>query len=89
MDQWRNKNITNSFHRLFLTTVIDYNEGWDMPVVDLLVSFLPTDVEDVTMLLGGWLAKLMVTMAPQVYCKYVTVNAKGTKISLVKMQKAL
>ena len=41
------------------------------------------------MLLEGWLAELIAIMAPQVYGKYVTVNAKGRKVLFVKIQKAL
>ncbi len=45
--------------------------------------------EDITMVLKGRLAELMVQVAPNLYRKYITVDRKGTAILYVKMQKAL
>ena len=48
-----------------------------MAVINLTGAFLHADVdEDITMLLEGWLAELMVIANPQAYQKYATVNVK-------------
>ena len=41
------------------------------------------------MVMEGRLADLMVMTAPQIYCKYITINSKGRKMLFVRMQKAL
>ncbi len=39
--------------------------------------------------LDGILAELMVTVAPNIYCKYITTNAKGKPVLNVQLEKAL
>ncbi len=57
---------------------------------DIPGAFLHADVdEDITMVLKGRLAELMVQVAPNLYRKYITVDRKGTTILYVKMQKAI
>ncbi len=41
------------------------------------------------MVLKGELAEMMVNIAPQIYCKHITVDKKGTPVLYVKLQKAL
>jgi hypothetical protein len=41
------------------------------------------------MVLKGELAEMMVHIAPQIYCKHITVDKKGTPVLYVKLQKAL
>jgi hypothetical protein len=49
-----------------------------------------TDVdEDVLMVLKGELAEMMVLIAPQIYCKHITIDGKGSPVLYVKLQKAL
>ena len=64
--------------------------GAMLPVLTSPGAIQHTDIdEDITMVLNGRLAELMVQVAPNLYRKYSTVNRKGTAILYVKMQKAL
>ncbi len=75
---------------VFITTVIDAHKWRNVACYDIPGAFLHADVEkDITMILKGRLAELMVKMAPNLYRKYITVDKKGTAIIYVKMQKAL
>ena len=75
---------------VFNTVVIDAHEGRDVACFDIPGAFLHADVdEDITMVLKGRLAELMVQVAPNLCRKYITVDRKGTAILYVKMQKAL
>ena len=75
---------------VFITAVIDAHEGRNVACFDIPGAFLHADSdEDITMVLKGRLAELMVQVAPNLYRKYITVNRKGTAILYVKMQQAL
>jgi hypothetical protein len=77
---------------VFITAVINAHEERDVACFDfdILGAFLHADVdEDITMVLKGRLAELMVQVAPNLYRKYITVNRKGTAILYDKMQKTL
>jgi hypothetical protein len=75
---------------VFITTVIDAHEGRNVACFDIPGEFLHADVdEDITMVLKGRLAELMVQVAPNLYRKYITVDSKAMTILYVKMQKAL
>jgi len=75
---------------VFITAVIDAHEGRDVACFDIPGAFLHAESdEDITMVLKGRLAELMVQVAPNLYRKYITVDRKGTAILYVKMQKAL
>jgi hypothetical protein len=75
---------------VYITAVIDAHEGRDVACFNNLGAFLHTDVdEDITMVLKGRLAEMMVQVVPNLYRKYITVDRKGTAILYVKMQKAL
>jgi hypothetical protein len=75
---------------VFITAVIDTHEGRDVACFDISGAFLHANVdEDITMVLKGRLAELMVQVAPNLYRKYITVDRKGVAILYVKMQKAL
>ncbi len=41
------------------------------------------------MCLDGILAELMVKIAPRMYCKFVTINAKGKPVFYVQLEKAV
>jgi hypothetical protein len=73
---------------VFITTVVDMHKGCNDACFDIPGAFLHTDIEkDITMVLKGRLAKLMVQVMPNLYRKYITVNWKGRAIFYVKMQK--
>jgi hypothetical protein len=73
-----------------ITAVIDAHKECDVACFDIPGAFLHTDLdEDITVILKGRLAKLMVKVAPNLYRKYISVVAKGLGILYVKMQKAI
>jgi hypothetical protein len=90
---WSKQDITSptvATELVFITAVIDVHEGRDIACFDIPGVFLCADVnEEVTMVLKGRLAELMVQVAPNLYRKYITVDRKGMAILYVKMQKAL
>jgi hypothetical protein len=62
----------------------------DVGCFDIPGAFLHADSdEEITMILKGRLAELMVLVAPNLYRKYIAVNRKGTTILYAKMQKAM
>ncbi len=75
---------------VFITTVIDAYKGLDVACFDIPGAFLHANLDkDITMVLKGRLAELMVQVAPILYRKYISVDRKGTAILYVKMQKAM
>jgi hypothetical protein len=75
---------------VFITAVIDVHVGQDVACFDIPGAFLHADLdEDITMVLKGRLAELMVQVAPNLYRKYISVNRKGKAILYMKMQKAM
>jgi hypothetical protein len=92
-DTWSKQDTTSptvATESVFITAVIDAHEGRDVGCFDIPGAFLHADVdEDITMVLKGRLAELMVQVAPNLYRKYITVDRKGTAMLYVKMQKAL
>jgi hypothetical protein len=75
---------------VFITALINAHKGWDVATFDIPGAFLHAHSdEDITMILKGKLADLMVQVAPNLYRKYITVDRKGTAILYVKMQKAM
>ena len=81
---------TVSTESVFLTAVIEARERRDVACYDIPGAFLHADSnEDITMVLKGRLAELMVQVAPNLYRKYITVDKRNTPILYVKIQKAL
>ena len=75
---------------VFITAVIDAYEGRDVAYFDIPGAFLHAESdEDITMILKGRLAELMVQVAPNLYQKYITVDRKGTAFLYVKMQNVM
>jgi hypothetical protein len=75
---------------VFIMAIVDAHEGRDMACFNIPGSFLHADSEkDITMILRGRLAELMVQVAPNLYRKYITVGREGTAILYAKMQKAM
>ena len=81
---------TVSNESVFLTSVVDAHERRDVACYDIPGAFLHADSdEDITMVLKGRLAELMVQVAPNLYRKFVMVDKRNTPILYVKIQKAL
>jgi hypothetical protein len=75
---------------VFIIVIVDVHKGRNVACFDRPGAFLHADVkEDITMVLKGRLAELMVQVMPILYRKYITVDREGTAILYVKMQKAL
>jgi hypothetical protein len=68
------------------TAIVDAHKGRDVACFDIPGAFLHTDSDkDITMILRGRLAELMVQDALNLYRKYITVDRKGGVILYVKM----
>ena len=90
---WSKQDTTSptvSTELVFITAVIDAHEGRDVACFDIPGAFLHADSdENITMILKGQLAELMVQVAPNLYRKYITIDRKVKAILYVKMQKAI
>ena len=77
---WAKQDTTSptvAMESAFITAVINAHEGRDVACFDIPEAFLHTDVEeDITMVLKGRLAELMVQVAPNLYRKYITVHSR-------------
>jgi hypothetical protein len=86
---WSKQDTTSptvSTESVFITAVIDAHEGRDVACFDIPGAFLHADSdEDITMILKGRLAELMVQVAPNLYRQYITIDWKGKAILYVKM----
>jgi hypothetical protein len=72
------------------TATIDEHEGRDVAVVDVPKAFLAADMDEYVLItIKGRLAELMVKAAPNIYRKYITLDANNQPILYVKLQKAL
>jgi hypothetical protein len=70
--------------------VINAHEERDVACFDIPGAFLHADSdEDITMILKGRLVELMAKVAPNLYRKFISVDAKGLAILYIKMQKAI
>jgi hypothetical protein len=74
----------------FIKAVVDAQEGRDVMCFDIPGTFLHADSDkDITMILRGRVAELMVQVAPNLYRNYITVDRNGMAFLYVKMQKAM
>jgi hypothetical protein len=81
---------TVAVESVMITATIDAHEGRDVAVVDVPGAFLSADMDEyVIMTIKGRLAELMVKAAPNIYRKYITLDANNQPILYVKLQKAL
>ena len=81
---------TVSLEAIFLQSTIFAHEHRNVAKCDIPGAFLQADNPDyVLMRLDGILAELMVSIAPNIYRKYITVNAKGKPVLYVQLEKAL
>jgi hypothetical protein len=75
---------------VFITPVIEAYEECDVACFDIPGAFLHANLDkDITMILKGRLADLMVKVAPNLSKKYISVDRRGAAILYVKMQKAI
>jgi hypothetical protein len=75
---------------VFIMAIVDAHKPRDVACFDIPGAILRANSdEDITMILRGRLAELMVQVAPNLYSKYITVIRKGMVILYVKMQKAM
>jgi hypothetical protein len=92
-DDWTKQDTTSptvSTEVVFITAVIEAHKGRYVACFDIPGAFLCADFnEDITMILKGRLAELMVQVAPNLYRKYILVDRKGTAVLYIKMQKAI
>jgi hypothetical protein len=81
---------TVALESVLITATIDAFEERDVAIVDVPGAFLSADMdEEVIMTIRGRLAELMVKAAPNIYRKYITIDANNQPILYVKLQKAL
>ena len=84
---------TADLEYILLTAKIDAKDGRDVAIVNIPNALVTTRIEKkddiATIRLRGKLAKLMVTNAPEIYKKYVTVNRKGELVLYVEALNAL
>ncbi len=81
---------TVSADAIFLQGTIFAHKHRDVATCDIPGAFLQADNPDyVLMRLDGILAELMVSIAHNIYCKYITVNAKGKPVLYIQLEKAL
>jgi hypothetical protein len=67
---------TLSLEAVLITSTIDAYEERDVAIVDTPGAFLSADMdEEVIMTIRGRLAELMVKAAPNIYRKYITIDA--------------
>jgi hypothetical protein len=75
---------------VFITAVVDAYKGRDVACFNIPGAYLhAASDKDITMILKGRLAELMVQVAPNLYRKYISVDRKGMTILYIKMQKAI
>jgi hypothetical protein len=81
---------TVALESVLITETINAFEGRDVAIVDVPGAFLSVDMdEEVIMTIRGRLADLMVKSAPNIYRKYITIDANNQTILYMKLQKAL
>jgi hypothetical protein len=81
---------TVAVESVMITATIDAHKGRDVAVVDVPGAFLSLGMDEyVLMTIKGRLAELMVKAAPNMYRKYITLDANNQPILYVKLQKAL
>jgi hypothetical protein len=82
----RDTPIMISLEAVLITATIDAYEERDVAIVDVPGAFLSADInEEVIMAIIGRLAELMVKDAPNIYRKYITIDAKNQPILYVKL----
>ena len=91
--QWTSKDDsacpTVSTQAIFMIGTTDAHKGHDVATMDSPGAFFHADVdENVTMVMEGRLAEIMVITALQICSKYITVNSKRKEVLFIRTQKA-
>jgi hypothetical protein len=77
---------TIALESVLITATIDAVEGRDVALVDVPGAFLSANMdEEVIMTIRGRLAELMVKAAPNIYRKYITIDANNQLILYLKL----
>jgi hypothetical protein len=80
---------TVAIESLFLTAIIDAKERRDVATCDIPGAFLHSDIDEVLhMRIDGPMAKLLVSIDPDLYEPYLT-EENGKPVIYVKLEKAL
>ena len=75
---------------IFIQSTIYAHENQDVATCNIPGAFLQADNPDLVLMhLDGILAELMVKVAPGIYRKFITVNAKGKLVLYVQLEKAV
>jgi hypothetical protein len=81
---------TVSADAIFIHGTIFAHERCDVATCNIPGAFIQADNPDYALMqLNGILAELMVMIAPNIYRKYITMNAKGKPVLYVQLEKAL
>ncbi len=73
-----------------ISAIIDAHKGRDVATIDILGAFLNAyNDKEMIMLLKGCLAKLMVQVDPQLYCKYIIHDSKNQPFLYAKLTKGI
>ncbi len=77
-------------YAIFIQSTIFAHKGHDMATCNIPRAFLQVDSPDYVLVrLDGILAELIVKVAPSMYHKYVTTNAKGKPVFYVQLEKVV
>ena len=75
---------------IFIQCTIFAHEQLDVASCDIPGAFLQADNPDIVLMhLDGILAELLVKVAPKLYRKYITPNAKGKPVQNVQLENAV
>ncbi len=81
---------TVTLESIFIRGTIFAHKERDVATCDIPGAFLQADNPDyVLMRLDGILAELMVTVAPNIYRKYISTNAKGKPVLYVQLENSM
>jgi hypothetical protein len=84
---------TVSTQTLLLTCVVEAHKGRDVMTVDIPNAFIQTCVQDpqhiVLMKIKGYLAELLLEIAPEVYNNYIHVDKKGIPVIIAECWNAI
>jgi hypothetical protein len=90
---WTNQDMTSptmSTEAAFIIMVVNVYKGCNVACFNIPGTFLHADSDkDITRILKGRLAELMVQIAPNLYRKYKSVDRKGMAIFYIEIQKAI
>jgi hypothetical protein len=81
---------TVTLEAIFIQCTIFAHEQQNVASCDIPGAFLQVDNPDFFLMrLDGILAAIMVKVAPKLYSKYLTTNARGKSVLYVKLEKAV